>query len=270
MDISKMLREECIQIGAEAEDKLSILKNIAQLAKKSQALANVSEEILFKALKKREDLGTTGFENGIAIPHCILDEISDFVVGILTVPDGTNFESLDGKKTKLFVFIIGPSSERNNHIRILATISEVLRIPGTTEKILTEKDPLIIREKFLQHSREKVDMKSQTECSLFHVFIQEEDKFYDILEVFTAVESCSVSIIEAKDASVFLYKLPLFSSFWREHQEGFNRIITAVVKKSLVNNTIRQINDIVGGIDKNPGIMITVQDIFFTAGSLNE
>lgn len=269
MDLSKILDKDCVQIGVEPADKQSVLETIARLAKKSGILAGVSEETVFKALQERENLGSTGFGKGIAIPHCVLDNVSDFVVGILTAPDGVDFKSLDKKKTKVLVFIIGPSTERNRHISILATVSHVFCIPGFTEELLVEKDPSAVRERFLRYSLEKVDTKAQIDSCIFHVFVQDESKFYDILEVFTAVESCSVSVTEARDASAFLYKLPLFSSFWREDRHGFNRIITAVVRKSLANNTIRQINDIVGGLDKHPGIMLAVQDIFYTAGLLS-
>lgn len=269
MSLSGVLREECMQIGAEVGDKLSVLKTVAGLAKKCTVLADIPEETILGALKAREELGSTGFGKGIAIPHCTLDQISDFVVGILSIPDGVDFESLDGEKAKLFVFIVGPSSERNRHISVLAAVSRALRIPGATDELLAEKDPVAVRESFLRYSRDEVDTTAETECCLFHVFVQIESKFYDILQVFTAMESCTPSVIEAKDATEFLHKLPLFSSFWKEDRQGFNRIITAVVQKSLANDTIRQINDIAGGLDKNSGIMIAVDDIFFTAGSLN-
>jgi PTS system nitrogen regulatory IIA component len=61
-------------------------------------------------LQQRERIGTTGFGGGIAIPHCSLDDIEEFVVGLLIVSDGVDFESLDGKKTTTFFFIIGPKS----------------------------------------------------------------------------------------------------------------------------------------------------------------
>ena len=83
------------------------------------------------------------------------------------------------------------------------------------------------------------------------------------------MEACSVSVAEAKDASTLLHAIPLFANVWSDSHKGFNRIIAAVVKKSLVNDTIRQINDIAGGLDKSEGIAVTVQDVFYAAGSLN-
>ncbi len=269
MDLSNILREECVQIGTEARDKASILKEIAALAKKAPALAAVDEKTILRALDEREDLGSTGFGEGIAIPHCALDEIGEFVAGVLTVPEGIDFESLDGKKTRLFVFIGGPAEERNNHIRVLATVSQVLRIPGAVNELLAEKRPVAVRESFLRYSRDEVETRAHAESCLFHVFVQAESKFYDILQIFTAMESSSVSVVEAKDAASVLNRYPLFSSFWTENGKGFNRIITAIVRKPMVNETIRQINDIARGLGKEPGIMLTVQDVFFVGGALS-
>lgn len=269
MDLSEKLREECVETGAEAVDKQAALGIIARIAKKSDVLSAVSEETVLGALKDREAMGSTGFGHGIAIPHCALDNISDFVVGVMTVPDGVEFETLDGEKARLFMFIIGPTAERNKHISVLATISRVLRIEGAVEELLAEKSPVAVRESFLRYSQGEVDTAPDTESCLFHVFVQEEDKFNDILEVFTAIDSCSVSVSDARDASSFLYTMPLFASFWHEEPHGFNRVITAIVKKPLANDTIRQINEIAGGLDKHPGIAVTVEDVFFFAGSLH-
>ena len=269
MDLSAILCEDCVQTGVQLADKQSTLKLIAQLARKNPQLADVPEETIFAALDERETLDSTGFGGGIAIPHCALDDIEGFVVGIMTVPDGVDFKSLDGKPTCLFVLIIGPSSERNKHISILATVSRVLRVPGLLDELLAETNPLAVRESFLRNSRDEISPAEAPERCLFHVFVQVESKFYDILQVFSAMESASVSITDGKDASGFLQKLPLFTSLWREEPADFNRIITAVVQKSLANDTIRQINDIAGGLGKTTGIMVAVQELFYTDGSLN-
>jgi mannitol/fructose-specific phosphotransferase system IIA component (Ntr-type) len=269
MDLSNILREECVRIGTDAGDKPSVLREIAKLAKEAPALAAVEEKDLLKALDEREELGSTGFGEGIAIPHCALDEVGEFVAGILTAPQGVDFDSLDGKKARLFVFIVGPSSERNDHIRVLATVSQVLRIPGAVKELLAEKNAVTVRESFLRYSRDEVDTRAHAESCLFHVFVQSESKFYDILQIFTAMETCSVSVVEGKDAVSVLNRYPLFSSFWAENGKGFNRVIMAVVRKPVANETIRQINDIAGGLGKEPGIMVSVQEIFFAGGALS-
>lgn len=269
MDLSEILREECIQIGTDAKSKVSVLETIADLATKCKPLSLMSPETVLGALKERENLGSTGFGNGVAIPHCALDKSSEFVVGILIVPNGVEFDSLDGNPTRVLVFIIGPSAERNKHISVLAAVSQVLRIPGAVNEILAAKDPAIARECFLRYSLDEVESGEQTETCLFHVFVQNDEKFYEILQVFSAMETCPVSVVEAKDASAYLHDIPLFRSLWSNEPKGECKILTAVVRKYLANDTIRQINDIAGGLDKVPGVIVAVQDIFYGAGTLN-
>ena len=120
MNLAEILYEDCIQAGAEVSEKVSVLRVIAQLAKKHPALQERSEDEIFQGLLQREETGSTGFGDCIAIPHCALDHVSDFVLGILTSPEGIDFDSIDGKPTKVFVFIIAPVSRRNDHIRILS------------------------------------------------------------------------------------------------------------------------------------------------------
>ena len=101
MSLFKDLKEECIQIGSDATNKEEVLKEIAKLAKQCSALDNVSETDLFQALLDRENIGTTGFEKGIAIPHCKLDSISEFVVGALVIPEGVDCTLLTVNKNPL-------------------------------------------------------------------------------------------------------------------------------------------------------------------------
>ena len=95
MSLFNVLRPEAIQAGTSATTKEALLHEIAVLAKKSPCLKNLSENDIYEGLSKRESLGSTGFGDGIAIPHCRLDGIDEFVVGIITSPQGIEFDALD-------------------------------------------------------------------------------------------------------------------------------------------------------------------------------
>ncbi|MBL7135185.1 MAG: PTS sugar transporter subunit IIA [Candidatus Marinimicrobia bacterium] len=269
MNLSEILHEECIQVELKPSDKISMLREIVKLSKRNSILNDKTEDEIFQGLIDREKLGSTGFGNSIAIPHCALEGISDFVVGIITVPDGIDFESLDGKKTKLFVFIIVPKAKRNEHIRLLSKISSVLRVQERVNEILLGKNSLVVRESFLRHTVIEEEIKETKEYSLFYVVIQLEERFNDILEIFTETDDCSVSVIEANNASRYLYSLPLFSSFWSDKEKGFSRVIIAGVKKSLSNDVLRRINMIIEELEEKSGIMVLVHDVFYLSGSLN-
>ncbi|MFW5775159.1 MAG: PTS sugar transporter subunit IIA, partial [Chitinivibrionales bacterium] len=241
MSVFDALCEQCIAIDSSADSKESALRLIARLARNNSSLAQVSEETLFKALEAREKIGTTGFGSGIAIPHCALEGIDRFVVGILIDRDGTPFDSLDDKPANILVFIIGPKEQRNEHIHLLSNISRVLKIKSAIKELLSAQSASAVKENFLRHCTGAIIQKKQKERSLFHIIIQKEELLDEILQVFSELEDSSVTVVEGNDASHFLNAVPLFSGFLSDKKKGYNRLIVAVVNKALTNEALRQI-----------------------------
>ncbi len=269
MSLIDSLRPECLQIGGKARDKTAVLHEITKLALKSTPLSPFSEGEIFNALQARENIGSTGFGRGIAIPHCSLKNLTEFVVGLLIIPEGVDFASLDGQKTRAFFFIIGPENNRNQHIQILSGVSRLLKSPSDISRLIEAPDKGTLKERFLSLVQYQDKDKEKKEKSLFQVFIQREDYFEDILQVFSAAVQGTISVIETNNTGYYLNTLPLFSAYWTEKNPGFNRIILAVVEKELSNDIIRRLNLIVDNIDRESGILITVQDLAYTSGSLD-
>ena len=268
MSLKDSLRPECVQIGSTAQNKHDVLMEIAGLAHKSPVLSGHSEEDIFNALEARERIGSTGFGKGIAIPHCSLEKLDEFVVGLLIVPGGIDFHSLDGQSTRMFFFIIGPEARRNQHIQILSSISKFLKTPDIIDRFLEDQDKKTIYNRIISLVPSGEEVKEKKGKCLFHVFIQKEEYFDDILQIFSASVQGSISVIETNNAGYYLHALPLFSSFWSEKSKTFSRIILAVVDKALSNDVIRRINMVAEDIEKEEGILIAVQDLFYTSGSI--
>lgn len=270
MNLAEYLREECIQWGVQAPDKPAVLKTIARLAKNSPVLGHIAEDEIFQGLMKREELGSTGIGDEIAIPHCAIDNLPEFVVGIVTVPEGVDFDALDGKKTRLFVFILAPREQKNEHIHVLSGISSVLRFPENVREILAGQHASAIRESFLRHTKlEDEEPKRTKNYKQFTVIVQHEEVFTEVLTIFTEIPGCFVSVLEASNAGRYLYSLPLFAHFWNEEQMGFHRIIFAAVDTLLSNEAIRRINMVIDSIGDPSGVLVFTQDISYLNGSLN-
>ena len=268
MGLIESFSSESIAIKASVKDKNDALKLIASLAVKSEALKGIDKEMVFKALMSREELGTTGFGNYIAIPHCSIKGINSFVVGAVTVPEGVNFDSLDKKPTKLFIFIIGPAENKNEHIRLLSAVSKILSVSGAVDEILASENPESLKERFLRFYMPPPEKKEKSKV-FFHVFVQRREYWNDILQIFSGVEESYLTVIETNNPSYYLQKLPLFSEFWSESNKGFSRIILAVVDKGMGNDIIRRINLLVDSLENKTGVLITVQDLSYTGGSLD-
>jgi len=259
-------RSDCIQIGTDAKNKNDIIREISKLAEKSEILKNISPSRIEEALLAREELISTGLTNGIAIPHCSFDDIDEFVVGLLIVKKGIDFESIDGSRTNLIFFIIGPQNARNKHIRILSSISKLSKDKDML-KVLGDSDSESEVGSLLKRSEEKDIVLQKVEKSQFVLHVQNEELFFDVLEILSSEVDGSVSVIDASTAGSYLHRLPLFSTFWNEKTNHFSKMIVAVIDRKLLNDTIRRINMVLP--EDGKGIMITVNDIVYFDGSID-
>lgn len=269
MNLIELLKSECVKPGISCENSETFLDAVAALAKQSSTLDNVDQQTIKNALISREELGSTGFGDGIAIPHCRLPQVKDFVVGIVTIPQGVEFNAIDGKPVKLAVFIVGPESGSNQHIKILSTISQALNIPGTIDAMISSTNSEALTESFLRNTRDEVETQDRNNKNLFRVVIQNEDLFHEVLKVFSSFTSSTVDVTEAEAASNYLTKMPLFSGFWSDTKTEFCKVIHATVEKKYTNETIRRIEHETGSIDSRDDILLMVHELFYCAGELN-
>jgi len=268
MKLVDVLRKECIVANAALASKDQALSAVAHAAKRSTILADVSEEQVLQALQDREALGSTGFGKGIAIPHCRLEAVRDFVVGIITAPDGVDFDALDGQKVTLIVFIVGPAGGATPHIKLLSAISQTLQRPEVVEEIISQGSPEGIYSSFLRHTPVDITTKEHPGYSLINVIVQDERVFKDVLQALTAVPSSSLFVINAENTSAYLAKMPLFAEFWRDRSMRFCKVIMTVVQSGLVNEAVRLIETVTGNLHEREGVMVTVQPLTYATGSL--
>jgi PTS system nitrogen regulatory IIA component len=99
------------------------------LTKASELIAtNVSgldADDIFNALMAREQLGSTGIGNGIAIPHCRVPQCLDIFGTMITLDEPIDFEAIDGKPVDLLFVLIVPEKKTDEHIKTLARLAEL-------------------------------------------------------------------------------------------------------------------------------------------------
>jgi PTS system nitrogen regulatory IIA component len=179
-----------------------------------------------------------------------------------------DFEALDAEKVNLIIFIIAPEVKSNEHLKLLSAISQTLLIPGAVKEILAESTPEAVCESFLRHTHAEIDTKKQTTKCFFNVFVQDENVFRDIIEKLTGIETSSLVVANTENVGAYLTRVPLFADFWRDKPRSFSKVIVAVVDKGLANETIRRIESVTGNLNECTGVMVTIQDIHYAAGSL--
>ncbi len=271
MDLHKSLCKNSIAIINDLSTKEQVLHKIAEMAVKCPALKGFEEHTLYENLLEREKLHSTGIGNEIALPHCTLEGLREFVVGLLVVPQGVDFQAIDKKKVKLFVFIFAPKEKRNEHISYLARISHILHAKETVEELITETNPVALYDIFYKHIAVREEpLQQEVENTLFHVFVQIEDKFEDILQIFSEVPEAHISVIDGNNPGYYLHSVPLFASFWGENEAGFNKIVIGVIPKKLANEVLRQLRAIIKSLKHKDGILVITNEVTYIVGSLSK
>ncbi|HPO13521.1 MAG TPA: PTS sugar transporter subunit IIA [Candidatus Hydrogenedentes bacterium] len=153
MNLTECLRKECTGANRTLPDKPAALREIARLAKKSPLLDAISEDAVVQALEAREVLGSTGFSQGMALPHARIPGVSHFILGIMTIPTGVSFKSLDGGKTRFFIFMIAPEEQTDAHLALLSQAADVLLLDGVMDALAAETSDEALYLRFLTYVR---------------------------------------------------------------------------------------------------------------------
>ena len=121
MKIIDLIKKESIDLNVKASSKEEIIKKALELMSHNGNIKNKDEYL--KLVMKREKEGSTGIGEEIAIPHGKGDSISAPGLAAMVIPDGADFESLDGKPIKLLFLIAAPDTKDNIHLDSLSRSS---------------------------------------------------------------------------------------------------------------------------------------------------
>ena len=138
-DLLSLITPECICLELKGESKKEIITELVDLLAAQGKLLN-RDEVLADVLE-REKIMSTGMENGIAMPHAKTDGTDDLAVAVGIKREGINFDSADGKKTRLFILMASPRKASGPHVQFLAAIGAVLNDNAITENIINAADP---------------------------------------------------------------------------------------------------------------------------------
>lgn len=143
MRIRELLAMESIELGGVAASKKDAIEKMVALMAKSGKINDVEK---YRAgVYAREEEGTTGIGEGIAIPHCKSDAVTRPGLAAMVIPGGVDFDALDAEKVDLIFLIAAPNTEDNVHLDVLSKLSMLLmneeftkglRSAGTVEEFL--------------------------------------------------------------------------------------------------------------------------------------
>ena len=138
MELRQFFTEDAIKLELEGTTKDETLRELISLLQ----LDEKSEGMLFKMLKRRENLGSTGIGRGIAIPHCRSLVVSKLRVAFGRKTSGVDFKAIDEKPVYFFFLIVAPPLEvSNQYLPVLGKIAQFSKEPDVPQRLLQLKEP---------------------------------------------------------------------------------------------------------------------------------
>ena len=161
MKITDLLSKKTIALNVSASSKEDVIKQAVKLISKSGVISDVA--VYEKGVFKREEESTTGIGEGIAIPHCKSDVVKGPALAAMVIPQGVDYDSLDGEKVQLLFLIAAPNSEDNVHLEVLARLSEMLMNEDFKNKLVAAKSADAFLKVIDEAEAEKLDAKDEVE-----------------------------------------------------------------------------------------------------------
>ncbi|HWO87691.1 MAG TPA: PTS sugar transporter subunit IIA [Gemmatimonadales bacterium] len=128
--------EDTISLDVKASSKDDVLKELITLLRLDQK----SEGMLYKMLKRRENLGSTGIGRGIAIPHCRSLVVNRLRVAFGRRIAGVDWKAIDDKPAQFFFLIVAPPLEiSNQYLPVLGKIAQFSKEDDVPAKLLAIK-----------------------------------------------------------------------------------------------------------------------------------
>ena len=132
MQLSEFLDFDAIKTSLPGGNKRSLLQQLANLAGQRLALDSTA---MLASLMEREQLGSTGFGQGVAIPHGKIEGLNRIYCLFARLAEPVDFKAIDGKPVDLVFLLLSPPDAGAEHLKALAAISRVTRHMPTLEKM---------------------------------------------------------------------------------------------------------------------------------------
>ncbi len=127
MKLTEFVVREAILTDLVAKTKADAIRAMVGSLKKAGMIPEADEDGIVAAIMKREELGSTGIGNGVAVPHTKHPSVTRLVATVAVSKAGVDFASLDGEDVFILFLLVSPPDRPGDHLRGLETISRHLR-----------------------------------------------------------------------------------------------------------------------------------------------
>ncbi|HSR00540.1 MAG TPA: PTS sugar transporter subunit IIA [Sphingomicrobium sp.] len=132
MHLSDFLDFDAIKTGLPGGSKKALLQQLANLA---GARLELDSGAILSSVTEREQLGSTGFGQGVAIPHGKIEGLKRIYCLFVRLAEPLDYKAIDGRPVDLVFLLLSPPDAGAEHLKALAAISRVTRHAATLEKM---------------------------------------------------------------------------------------------------------------------------------------
>lgn len=143
MELADIVSQDAIVPCAKVASKRQLLQ---LLAEKASELTGIDTAVIFETLANREQLGSTGLGNGIAIPHGKIKGLAGVTAVFARLSQPIDFDAVDDQPVDLVVMLLAPEGAGADHLKALSRVARLLRAEGVVDRLRTTKDEAKLRD----------------------------------------------------------------------------------------------------------------------------
>ena len=127
MNIADIISKSAVLDNVQAASKRELVQSLSE---RIAALSGLDERAVFDVVWERENLGSTGYGEGVAFPHARIEGLEKVCGMFARLEEPVDFDSLDGKPVDLVFMLISPENSGADHLTALAVLSRIMKTEG--------------------------------------------------------------------------------------------------------------------------------------------
>ncbi|WP_196260077.1 PTS sugar transporter subunit IIA [Pelagibacterium limicola] len=143
MELADIVSRDAIVPCAKVASKRQLIQ---LLAEKASELVGIDSTVIFETLVHREQLGSTGLGNGIAIPHGKIKGLPGVTAVFARLEQPIEFDAVDDQPVDLVVMLLAPEGSGADHLKALSRVARLLRIDGVVDRLRATRDEAKLRD----------------------------------------------------------------------------------------------------------------------------
>lgn len=145
MSVKNLVKPELVFAKQQISSKKRVLEFLAQSV---STHLHCTEDDVYDALLAREKLGSTGIGNGIAIPHCRLEEVDQAAIVLVSLESPIDYDAVDRRQIDLIFALVVPPHQCDEHLATLAQIAELAQDESKLAQLREQQDNSKLRDAF--------------------------------------------------------------------------------------------------------------------------